>query len=58
MVRSLAGSQQKTPGNDKGHDNTDFVAGLRISGITQHVTQNIQARCPSANDDHTVRHQG
>jgi hypothetical protein len=26
--------------------------------MTQHVTQNIQARRPSANGDHIVRHQG
>ena len=58
MARSLAGAHQKTLGADKGYDTKDFVADLRISGITPHVAQNIQARRRSAIDDRTVRHQG
>ena len=58
MARSLSGAHQKTPGADKGYDTRDFVADLRISGITPHVAQNIQPRRRSAIDGRTVRHQG
>jgi hypothetical protein len=40
MARSLSGTQQKCLGADKGYDTRDFVADLRISGITPHVEQN------------------
>jgi IS5 family transposase len=58
MARSLPGAHQKTLGADKGYDTRDFVADLRISGITPHVAQNIQARRRSAVDGRTMRHQG
>jgi transposase len=58
MVRSLQGAHQKTLGADKGYDTREFVADLRISGITPHVAQNIQTRRSSAIDGRTVRHQG
>jgi len=58
MARSLKGAHQKTLGADKGYDTRDFVAELRINGITPHVAQNIQARRRSAIDGRTARHQG
>jgi len=58
MARSLRGAHQKTLGADKGYDTRDFVADLRISGITPHVAQNIQPRRSSAIDGRTVRHEG
>jgi len=58
MARSLQGAHQKTLGADKGYDTRDFVADLRISGITPHVAQNIQARRRTAIDGRTVRHSG
>jgi transposase len=58
MARSLRGAHQKTLGADKGYDTRDFVAELRISGITPHVAQNIQLRRRSAIDGRTTRHQG
>ena len=57
MARSLTGAHQKTLGADKGYDTRDFVADLRISGITPHVAQNIQPRRSSAIDGRTVRHE-
>jgi IS5 family transposase len=56
MARSLPGAHQKTLGADRGYDTRDCVADLRISGITPHVAQNIQARRNSAIDGRTVRH--
>jgi transposase len=44
MARSLKGAHQKTLGADKGYDTREFVADLRISGITPHVAQNIQTQ--------------
>ena len=58
MARALKGAHQKTLGADKGYDTRDFVADLRINGITPHVAQNIQARRRSAIDGRTARHQG
>jgi IS5 family transposase len=58
MARSLRGAHQKTLGADKGYDTRDFVADLRISGITPHVAQNIQPRRSSAIDGRTVHHEG
>ncbi len=58
MARSLPGAHQKTLGADKGYDTRDFVADLRISGITPHVAQNNQSRRRSAIDGRTVRHAG
>ena len=58
MARSIKGAHQKTLGADKGYDTRDFVAELRISGITPHVAQNIQPRRRSAIDGRTARHVG
>jgi hypothetical protein len=51
-------SHQKMLGADKGYDNRDVIADLRISGITPHGVQKIQARCSSPIDNCTARHQG
>jgi len=40
-------SYPKMLGADKDYDTRDFEADLRISGITPHVAQKIQARCSS-----------
>jgi IS5 family transposase len=58
MARSLKGAHQKTLGADKGYDTREFVADLRISGITPHVVQNITRSGGSAIDGCTARHQG
>jgi hypothetical protein len=58
MAHSLRGAHQKTLGADKGYDTRDFVADLRISGITPHVAQNTSRSGGSAIDGRTARHQG
>jgi len=58
MARSLKGAHQKTLGADKGYDARDFVADLRISGITPHVAQNSSRSGGSAFDGRTARHVG
>jgi transposase len=58
MARALSGAHQKTLGADKGYDTRDFVADLRISGITPHVAQNVTRSGGSAIDGRTARHQG
>jgi transposase len=58
MARSIKGAHQKTLGAEKGYNTRDFVADLRISGITPHVAQNIQPRRRSAIDGRTARHVG
>ncbi len=58
MARSLHGAHQKTLGADKGYDTRDFVADLRINGITPHVAQNLSRSGGSAIDGRTARHQG
>ncbi len=58
MVRSICGTHQKTLGADKGYDIRDFVADLRISGITPHVAQNVTRSGGSAIGGRTARHQG
>lgn len=58
MARSLPGVHQKTLGADKGYDIRDCFADLRISGITPHGAENIQARRRSSKDGRTVRHPG
>ena len=58
MVRSLRGAHQKTLGADKGYNTRDFVADLRISGITPHVAQNANRSGGSAIDGRTARHVG
>ena len=58
MARSLRGAHQKTLGADKGYDTREFVADLRMNGITPHVAQNITRSGGSAIDGRTARHQG
>ena len=58
MARSLRGAHQKTLGADKGYDTREFVADLRINGITPHVAQNITRSGGSAIDGRRSRHQG
>ena len=58
MARSLRGAHQKTLGADKGYATREFVADLRINGITPHVAQNITRSGGSAIDGRTSRHQG
>jgi hypothetical protein len=58
MARSIRGAHQKTLCADKGYYTKDFVADLRISGITPRLAQDIQARSSSAIDGRTARHQG
>jgi hypothetical protein len=58
MMRSLRGAHQKTLGSDKGYDTRDFVADLRINGITSHVAQNTSRSGGSAIDGRTARHVG
>jgi IS5 family transposase len=58
MANSLRGAHPKTLGADKGYDTRDFVADLRISGITPHVAQNTSRSGGSAIDGRTARHQG
>jgi hypothetical protein len=58
MARSLRGAHQKTLGADKGYDTREFVADLRISGITPHIAQIITRSGGSAIDGRTARHQG
>jgi hypothetical protein len=58
MARSLRGAHQKTLGADKIDDTWEFVAGLRIKGITPNVAQNLTRRGGSAIDGRTARHQG
>ncbi|MGB5135263.1 MAG: transposase [Prochlorococcaceae cyanobacterium] len=54
--QALARFPGSTSGADRGYDTHDFVADLRISGITPHVGRNIHARRRSALDGRTVRH--
>jgi transposase len=58
MARSLRGAHHKTLGADKGYDTREFVAALRIKGITPHVAQNLTRHGGSAIDGRTARHQG
>jgi hypothetical protein len=58
MARALCGAHQKTLGAEKGNDTRDFVACLRITGITPHVAQNVTCSGGSAIDGRTARHQG
>ena len=58
MARAFSGAHQKTLGADKGYATRDFVADLRISGITPHVAQNFTRCGGSAIDGRTARHQG
>ena len=47
-----------TLGADKGYDTRDFVAAVRLLGVTPHVAQNTGHRRRSAIDDRTTRHAG
>lgn len=57
FIRTIVGprSHQTMLGAHKGYDNRGVVADLRISGITPHVAQKIQARCSSPIDEFTAR---
>ncbi len=57
IPRLLRSAHQKTPGADKGYDTREFVADLRINGLTPHVAQYIQTRRSSAIDGRTAHHQ-
>src|SRR5262249_31911122 len=46
-----------TVGADKGYDTRDFVAAIRLLGVTPHVAQNTSGR-RSAIDGRTTRHLG
>jgi Transposase DDE domain len=46
-----------TLGADKGYDTRDFVAAVRLLGVTPHVAQNTTHRT-SAIDSRTTRHSG
>jgi hypothetical protein len=50
VSRALGGAHQKTLGAHKSYDTRDFVIDFRLSGVTPHVGQNIQARRRSAID--------
>ncbi len=48
----------KTLGADKAYDTADFVAALRVDGITPHVAQQITVHRGSKIDGRTTRHAG
>ena len=56
MACSLRGAHQKTLFADKGYDTREFVAGLRIKGITPQVAQNLSGCVGSAIDGRTAHH--
>ena len=56
MACSLRGAHQKTLAADKGYNTREFVAGLRIKGITPHVAQNLSRCGGSAIDGRTDHH--
>jgi transposase len=52
-------ARRRTLGADKGYDTDPFVAALRRSHITPHISPNVHARRPrSAIDRRTTRHAG
>jgi transposase len=51
------GRERVTLGADKGYDTRDFVAAVRLLGVTPHVAQNTTNRA-SAIDGRTTRHPG
>jgi hypothetical protein len=56
MACSLRGAHQKTLAADKGYNTREFVAGLRIKGITHHVEPNLSRCGGSAIDGRTDHH--
>jgi Transposase DDE domain len=57
LVGALARDRHVTLGADKGYDTRDFVAAVRLLGVTPHVAQNTTHRT-SAIDGRTTRHAG
>ena len=57
LLGTVAGARRITVGADKGYDTRDFVAAVRLLGVTPQVAQNTTHR-RSAIDDRTTRHPG
>jgi transposase len=57
LLGALAPGKRITLGADKGYDTRDFVAAIRLLGVTPHVAQNTSRR-RSAIDGRTTRHPG
>jgi hypothetical protein len=57
LLGALDREQHVTLGADKGYDTRDFVAAVRLLGVTPHVAQNTTHRT-SAIDGRTTRHPG
>ena len=57
LLGALDRGNQVTLGADKGYDTRDFVAAVRLLGVTPHVAQNTSNRA-SAVDGRTTRHAG
>jgi Transposase DDE domain len=57
LVGAQAREGRITLGADKGYDTQDFVAAVRLLGVTPHVAQNTTKRT-SAIDGRTTRHAG
>src|SRR5213594_901747 len=58
LLGALDRDRRLTLGADKGYDTRDFVAAVRLLGVTPHVAQNTGPRRRSAIDDRTTRHAG
>src|SRR5881409_1815190 len=57
LLGALDRDRRLTLGADKGYDTRDFVAAVRLLGVTPHVAQNTTNRA-SAIDGRTTRHVG
>jgi hypothetical protein len=57
LLGALEPAGRVTLGMDKGYDTRDFVAAVRLLGVTPHVAQNTTHRA-SAIDGRTTRHPG
>ncbi len=57
LLGEREGRKRVTLGADKGYDTRDFVAAVRLLGVTPHVAQNTTNRA-SAIDGRTTRHPG
>jgi hypothetical protein len=57
LLGALDPDRPVTLGGDKGYDTRDFVAAVRLLGVTPHVAQNTSRR-RSAIDARTTRHPG
>ena len=57
LLGERQGRARVTLGADKGYDTRDFVAAVRLLGVTPHVAQNTTNRA-SAIDGRTTRHPG